>query len=66
MSLPIVAAEECAARSDGVREHEAFLGHEMRARAQQGLGVVVFRWLVGGKAKAQGRGKGRMRVALVY
>jgi len=26
--------------------------------AQQGLGVVAFRWLVGGKAKAQGRGKG--------
>jgi len=38
----------------------------MKARAQQGLGVVEFRWLVGGKAKAQGRGKRRMRVALVY
>jgi len=39
----------------GIREHEAFLGHEMRV--QQGLGMVSFWWLVGGKAKAPGRGK---------
>jgi len=40
----------------GIREHDAFLGHEMRG--QQGLGVVASRWLGGGKAKAQGRGMG--------
>ena len=38
----------------GIREHDAFLGHEMRA--QQGLSVVVSRWLGSGKAKAQERG----------
>ena len=42
----------------GIREHDAFLGHEMRPGAQQGLGVVASRWLGGGKAKAQGRGMG--------
>ena len=40
----------------GIREHDAFLSHEMRG--QQGLGVVASRWLGGGKAKAQGRGMG--------
>jgi len=30
----------------------------MKRDAQQGLGVVAFRWLVGGKAKAQRRVKG--------
>jgi len=42
-----------------IREHDAFLGHEMRGPAgSQGLGVVASRWLGGGKAKAQGRGMG--------
>ena len=40
----------------GIREHDAFLGHEMRGPA--GLGVVASGWLGGGKAKAQGRGMG--------
>jgi len=39
----------------GIREHHAFLSHEMRG---PGLGVVAFRCLGGGKAKAQGRGMG--------
>jgi len=40
----------------GIRENEASLGNEMRGPA--GLVVVAFRWLMGGKAKVQGRGKG--------
>ena len=36
-----------------IREHDAFLGYEIRA--QQGLGVVASRWLGGGEAKTQGR-----------
>jgi len=43
-----------------IREHEAFSGHQ---GAQLRLGVVAFQWLVGGKAKAQGLGKGRKAVA---
>jgi len=31
--------------------------------SHQGLGVVAFRWLVDGNAKAQGRGKGSGAVA---
>jgi len=30
----------------------------MKSGAPQGLGVVAFEWLVGGKAKVQGSGKG--------
>ena len=30
----------------------------MKRGAQQGLGVVAFRWMGGGKAMAQGRGMG--------
>ena len=40
----------------GIREHDAFLGHEMRGPA--GTGHVASRWLKGRKAKAQGRGMG--------
>ena len=40
----------------GIREHDAFLGHEMRG--PRGLGVVASRWLGAGKAKVQGRGMG--------
>ena len=41
----------------GSREHDAFLGHELRGPLRQGLGVVASRWLGGGNAKAQGRGE---------
>ena len=41
-----------------IEEHEAFLGHEMRGLAWQGLGVVASRWLGGGKAKVQVRRMG--------
>ena len=40
----------------GIQEHDVFLGHEMRAPAGTGRGGVS--WLVGGKARAQGRGMG--------
>ena len=42
----------------GIREHDAFLGHEMRA--QQGLGVVVSRWREGQSAR-KGNGVKRLR-----
>jgi len=40
----------------GIREHER--SWVMKWSAKQGLGVVAFRWLVGGKAKVQARGTG--------
>jgi len=49
---------EARLAQDGIREHEAFLGHEMRGLAWQGLGVVASRWLGGGKAKVQVRRMG--------
>jgi len=39
----------------GIREHDAFLGHEMRGPAGTERGGVS---MGAGKAKAQGRGKG--------
>ena len=40
----------------GIREHEAFLGHDMRSPAGTGRGGIS---MAGdGKAKAQGRGMG--------
>jgi len=38
----------------GIREHDAFLGHEMRGPAGTGRGGIS----MAGKAKAQGRGMG--------
>jgi len=57
-----VVAHRCGGREarlarGGIREHDAFLGNEMRG-PEQGLGVVASRWLGGGKAEAQGRGMG--------
>jgi len=57
-----VVAHRCGEREarlarGGIREHDAFLGPEMKGPA--GPGVVASRWLGGGKAKEQGRGIGR-------
>ena len=55
LSLTISAAERRLAR-EWIREHEAFLGYEMRGPARTGRGGILI--MVGGNAKAQGRGKG--------
>jgi len=43
---------------DGIREHEAFLGHEMGGPAGTGRDGVSMAGRRQGQARAQGRGKG--------
>ena len=47
-----------------IREYEVFWDHYMRGPARTGRGGV--RWLIGGKAKAQGRGNEWRAVACHY
>ena len=62
MSSLIVEAGEMALGAEarlaraGIREHDSFLGHEMRGPAGTGRGGVS--WLWGGRADAQGREMG--------